>query len=94
MKVQIAGEKLSKKLDPGSQLIVTAVDPIIRIYGDVAVASFYRYWDFIPSAEYVKESPGNVPTAPPPNIMTLVMVKQNGAWKIAHTHMSPLHPSN
>jgi ketosteroid isomerase-like protein len=93
MKVQIAGAKQLEKLDPGGQLIVTAVDPIIRIYGDTAVASFYRFWDYIPSAEYMKETGGDVPSGPPPNIVTLVLVKQAGVWKIVHTHMSALHPS-
>lgn len=92
MKVQIAFETRNKQLDPGEQLIVTAVDPIIRVYGDAAVASFYRYWDYIPSADYLTENPDA--QGPRPNIVTLVMVKQGGAWKIAHMHMSPLYPSN
>ncbi|MEE9179931.1 MAG: nuclear transport factor 2 family protein [Vicinamibacteria bacterium] len=93
MKVQIAGAKQFDKLDPGGQIIVTAVDPVIRVYGDTAVASFYRFWDYIPSAEYMKESGDDAPSGPSPNIVTLVLVKQGGAWKIVHTHMSALHPS-
>lgn len=92
MKVQIENEKVNMKLDPQGQLIVTAADPIIHVYGDTAVASFYRYWDYIPSAEFIKAMNGNVPSGPPPNIVTVVAVKQAGAWKIAHMHMSPLHP--
>lgn len=92
MKVQIANNKLFKAIDPGEQYVVTAVDPIIRVYGDAAVASFYRYWDYIPSAEYLKENPDA--RGPRPNIVTLVMVKQAGAWKISHMHMSPLYPPN
>jgi hypothetical protein len=94
MKVQLGFEKVNLKLDPGAQLIVTATDPIIRVYGDTAVASFNRFWDYIPSAEFVKANGGEFPPGPPPNIVTLVLVKQGGAWKIAHTHMSELHPSN
>ena len=94
MKVQKAGQELNQQLDPGAQLIVTGVDPIIRVYGDAAVASFYRFWDVIPSAEFVKANPDVNTSGPPPNVVTLVVVKQGGAWKIAHTHMSPLRPNN
>lgn len=93
MKVQIANEAVLEKLDPGAELTVTAEDPIIRVYGETAIASFYRYWDVVPSAEAVKES-GEFPSGPPPDIVTLVLVKQAGAWKIVHTHMSALHPRN
>jgi len=94
MKVQLAGQKLNQELDPGAELIVTAVDPIIKVYGQAAVASFYRYWDLIPSAEYVKAHPGENTTGPPPNIVTVVLVKQSDGWKISHMHMSRLHPRN
>ena len=82
------------QLDPAGQLIVTAADPIIRVLGDTAVASFYRYWDYIPSAEFIKSMNGNVLPGPPPDIVTIVGVKEAGKWKIAHSHMSPLYPRN
>lgn len=94
MKVQIEGEKVNNQLDPAGKLIVRAVDPIIRVYGNTVVASFYRYWDYIPSAAFIKSMNGNVPPGPRPNIVTLVAVKQAGQWKIAHMHMSPLYPPN
>ena len=92
--VQVAMQKMLQELDPDTRLLVNAEDVIIRIYGgDAAIVSFYRFWDRIPSVESVR-SRGSVPPSPPPNIVTLVMVKESGDWKIALRQNSRLHPNN
>ena len=92
MQVQQMNQDVLKQMDPGAKLVVTARDPIIMVNGNMAVASFYRYWARIWSAEFIKEQNGAVPPSPSPNIVTLVLVKQGREWKIAHTHGSPLFP--
>lgn len=88
MRGQLAGEKVREELDPDGTLIVSVEDPMLRVYGEAAVASFYRHWNWIPSAEAVKAGqPGN---APPSQIVTLVLNKSGGDWKIVHTHISPM----
>lgn len=58
------------------------------MYGDdAAVASFYWYRNWIPSAE--EEGPGVSQRI----IQSLVLVKEDGEWKIAYTHASPFHPT-
>ena len=59
-----------------------------RNYGDAAVASFYRYWNVLPSAQSIRE--GRNPAGPPDSVVTLVMAKMGGDWKIVHTHQSNL----
>ena len=86
MKVQIAGAKVNRELDPDAQVIVTGEDVIIRVYGDAAVASFYRYWNVISSAESVRA--GRDASGPPPGVVTLVLAKMGRDWKLVHTHQS------
>jgi len=88
MRGQIAGEKLRRELDPDGVMIVTAEDPMIRMYGDTAVASFYRHWNWIPGADAVRA--GRDGNAPPSQITTIVLAKMGNAWKIVHTHISPM----
>lgn len=88
MKVQIAGAKVNRELDPDAQVIVTGEDVIIRVYGDAAVASFYRYWNVISSAESVRA--GRDASGPPPGVVTLVLAKMGRDWKIVHTHQSSI----
>jgi ketosteroid isomerase-like protein len=86
MKSQMAGAKLGRELDPDATVIVTAEDVKIRVMGDAAVASFYRYWNVIPGADAVRE--GRDGGGPPNMAVTLVFEKMGGNWKIVHTHQS------
>lgn len=85
MKMQQEGADRAKKLDPGSKSFITAVDPIIRVYGTAAVANYIRYTVIMPST-------GQTAPQTPPIIITLVLVKEAGAWKIALSHFSSVYP--
>jgi ketosteroid isomerase-like protein len=87
MKGQIAGQKLNE-LDPDGMLIVTAEDPMIRVIGDAAVASFYRHWNYIPGADAARAGRGG--NSPPSQVTTVVLAKMGRDWKIVHTHISPM----
>ena len=85
---QQASSDRTKKRDPERKTIVTAVDPIIRVYGDAAVATFYWHINIIAGADFLDKVG---PNAPPPwlsYIATQVFVKEGGTWKISHTHLS------
>ena len=88
MRGQIAGQKLSRSLDPDGMMIVTIEDPMIQIHGDAAIASFYRHWNYIPGADAVRE--GRAATAPPSQVSTVVFARTGRDWKIVHTHISPM----
>ena len=68
--------------DPDSTLISTISSPVVRIYGEVAIADFVRRTDFIPST-------GDM-SPPTFTYITLVLVEENGEWGIAHTHNSSM----
>ena len=68
--------------DPESTLISTISSPVVRIYGEVAIADFVRRTDFIPSM-------GDM-SPPTFTYITLVLVEENGEWGIAHTHNSSM----
>jgi len=70
------------KRDSGWKIMQTIVSPKVKIYGDVAVAHFVRRFDFIPSEGEL--SPPSMDNA------TMVLVKENGDWEIAHTHFSQI----
>ncbi len=90
MKIQAANRARNDKRNPGTQLFVTSADPIIKVYGgDAATASFYWYTAVVLSPD--QEGP-NPPTGR--LVVSLFLVKQGGAWKIAHTHLSPMNPGN
>ncbi len=86
MKTQMAGAKLGMELDPDATVIVTGEEVMIRVMGDAAVASFYRYWNVIPGAAAVRA--GRDGSGPPNNAVTLVFEKMGRDWKIVHTHQS------
>jgi len=89
MKSQIAGAARNKELDPNATVVVTGEDVMIRVIGsNAAVASFYRYWNVISSADSVRE--GRNASGPPNDAVTLVLAKMGGDWKIVHTHQSPI----
>jgi hypothetical protein len=89
MKNQQASQDRNKKRDPERQFIVTAVDPIVRVYGDAAVASFYWHWNTIYGAAFLDKVAPNTPSSTISYIVTHVLVRDGGVWKIAHTHLSP-----
>ena len=68
--------------DPDLKLISTISSPVVRIYGEVAIADFVRRTDFIPSMGEM--------SPPTFTYITLVLVKEDGNWGIAHTHNSPM----
>jgi len=89
MKNQTAAAKRNQELDPDTRLSVTGEDVVIRVIGDdAAVASFYRFWTVLASADSVRE--GRNPQGPPNDAVTLVLEKMGGDWKIVHTHQSPI----
>ena len=89
MKNQLAGEKRARELDPDGQFSVSGEDVIVRMIGsEAAVASFYRFWTVLSSADAVRE--GRNPQGPPNDAVTLVLAKMGGDWKIVHTHQSPV----
>ena len=86
MKAQVAGQNLGRELDPDRMTMVTIEDVMVNVYGDAAVASFYRYWTVIPGADAVRA--GANPQGPPDQVVTLVLAKSGRDWKIVHTHQS------
>lgn len=66
--------------------IVGVEDPIIRVYGKTAVASYVRLTSIFP--------PGEPPISAPPQWITLVLVKEDGDWGIAHNHVSVAGANN
>ena len=91
MRLQQAGFDAQNEFLPGVQWFTDDRDRIIRIYGNgsVAVASFYRYRAFVLPADTPTEVAQNV-VQPTPAVVTLVLEKRDGDWKIVHTHISQL----
>ncbi len=80
---QIAGRKAGEALNGGKTKFVTTIEgPIVSIHGDVAVASFVRWWNVYPHNQ------ASVTSAP--TWVTLVLIKERAGWRIKHTHQSPL----
>jgi hypothetical protein len=89
MKNQLAAAKRNQEIDPGGKFSVSGEDILIHIIGnDAAVASFYRFWTVLASAESVRA--GRNPQGPPNDAVTLVLEKMGRDWKIVHTHQSPI----
>ena len=80
---QIAGRKASESMNGGKTEFVTTIEgPMVSIHGDVAVASFVRWWNIYPHNQASNTSP--------PTWVTLVLIKERSGWLIKHTHQSPL----
>ena len=80
---QIAGRKASESLNGGKTEFVTTIEgPVVSIHGDVAVASFVRWWNVYPHNQASNTSPLTW--------VTLVLIKERSGWLIKHTHQSPL----
>jgi hypothetical protein len=83
MATQMAARTANEAVNGGKTKFMTVIEgPVIRVYGNVAVASFVRVFNTFPH---------NQPANPPgqPTFVTLVLVKDGGKWGIAHTHQSP-----
>ena len=81
MSIQKAARAANEKVNGGKTKFITTIEsPQVAIYGDVAVASFVRIFNVFPN--------GLAPVQGTPTWVTLVLVKEDGAWGIAHTHMS------
>ena len=83
---QAFGEKRREAMDSKSLYYATIEDQIVRMYGDAAVASFRRNINFQPSAAGMKNGMSNNTNR---QLVTVVMAKIDGDWKIVHTHISP-----
>ncbi len=82
MEVQMALRKQGEVVNGGKTKFITTIEsPQIKVYDDVAVASFMRTFVVLPHNQ--PSAGGN------PQWVTLVLVKERGEWGIAHTHNSP-----
>jgi ketosteroid isomerase-like protein len=82
----------AKKLFPGVRFLREVRDLQVRLYGSVAVASFYWYTNrFIPG-DMPQDKVKLLGPDPTPIAVTHVLAKEGNAWKIAHTHISDLYP--
>jgi ketosteroid isomerase-like protein len=90
---QTAFDQLEKAV-PGIQRVTEDRDRLIKFYGNasVAVASFYRYTTIVVPAGVPREVAEGLAETPP-NVVTLVPEKQDGTWKIVHSHFSALGPA-
>jgi hypothetical protein len=80
---QIAGRKAGEALNGGKTEFVTTIEgPLVSIHGDVAIASFVRWWNVYPHNQASATSA--------PTWVTLVLIKESAGWRIKHTHQSPL----
>ena len=87
MQIQKANRESGEAINGGKTKFVTTIEaPQVKLFGDVAVASFMRTFNVYPH---------NQPSvAGTPQWVTLVLVKERGEWGIAHTHMSTSVPPN
>lgn len=82
LEVQMALRKQGEAVNGGKTKFITTIEaPQVKIYDDVAVASFMRTFLVLPHNQ--PAGGGN------PQWVTLVLVKEGGEWGIAHTHNSP-----
>jgi len=79
-------DKRNQELDSKGIYYATREDQIVRMYGDAAVASFRRNLNWRPSAQGVRNGQSDNTSR---QLVTVVMAKVDGDWKIVHTHISP-----
>ncbi len=77
---------INQQLDSKGIYYATREDQIVRVYGDAAVASFRRNLNWRPSAQGVRNGQSDSTNR---QLVTVVMAKVDGDWKIVHTHISP-----
>ena len=83
MAIQMAAREATEAVNGGKTKFITTIEsPVIKVHGDVAVASFVRIFN-----TYPHNKPANPAGAP--TWVTLVLVKDGGKWGITHTHQSP-----
>ena len=84
LRVQIANHNARARAAGGEpDMIVRIESPQVAVYGDTAVVSFVRLFNVIP---YDSE-----PLPQNRAWFTLVLVKENGSWSIAHSHVSGIN---
>lgn len=83
MRNQIATREAQEALNGGKTEFITTIEDVdISIYGDVAVASFVRWWNVYPANQ--------APSLGAPTWVSLVLIKEGSDWLIKHTHQSPV----
>jgi len=83
MRNQIATREAQEALNGGKTEFVTTIeDADISIHGDVAIASFVRWWNVYPANQ--------APVLGAPTWVSLVLIKEGSDWLIKHTHQSPV----
>ena len=78
MERQQFGLDRRRQRNPDFKMMITYIDPIVRIYDNAAVVSF------------LQRRSGRNPDFELTFYTTLVLVKNDGSWKIDVTHQSPL----
>jgi hypothetical protein len=87
MKGQIATQNRNRATDPETQSIVTIEDLMVRMHGDAATVSFYRFFNIIWSADAIAAGA----TGPGPRqVVSMVLARDGREWKIVQTHQGPL----
>jgi ketosteroid isomerase-like protein len=81
-------EAMMEEMGGPPKMIVRIENPLIRIYDDVAIASFVRLFDWA--------APGQRAMRTGSAWFSMVLVKEDDMWKIAHHHVSPTNqpPAN
>ena len=83
MRNQIATREAQEALNGGKTEFVTTIEDVdISIHGDVAIASFVRWWNVYPANQ--------APVLGAPTWVSLVLIKEGSDWLIKHTHQSPV----
>lgn len=80
---QIATREAQEALNGGKTEFITTIEGVdISIHGDVAIASFVRWWNVYPANQ--------APVLGAPVWVSLVLIKEGQTWLIKHTHQSPV----
>lgn len=91
MEVQQKVHDLRSELYPGHQIFTEIRYPHLYFPAqDVAVYSYWWDTSFLPTADHLRGSNREL-TSFTPSWRTAVLVKRDGEWKIAHTHVSPIN---
>ena len=78
---QMAMRRAGEALNGGKTVFRTTIEgPMISVHGDVAIASFVRWWNVFPHNQ--------APAVSTPTWVTLVLIKDREGWRIKHTHQS------
>lgn len=78
---QMAMRRAGEALNGGKTVFRTTIEgPMISVHGDVAIASFVRWWNVFPHNQ--------APVTSTPTWVTLVLIKDREGWRIKHTHQS------